>query len=81
MSVAIPDGLQQFARELAELARKHDLRTIEGSFTPGMDHAWNERVTFTWKAGRHGEDGYSIQLSSMHIAHVRASVSEGEKHA
>jgi hypothetical protein len=78
MTAEIPPAVQQFARELAALARKHGMRHVQGWFQPGFDHGWSPRVEFDWMDGRHGEDSDKVRLSSTHQITVRASL--GERH-
>jgi hypothetical protein len=60
----IPKDLQEFARELGELAQKHGLHRLHGEFSPGLRSKWNNNVTFYWEAGRHGDAAHKISLSS-----------------
>lgn len=70
----IPEGLQTFGRELAVLAKRHGLMAMHGEFRGGLDSAWHTPVTFTWRAGRHGEDAYTISLQSVVTTVVKVNV-------
>lgn len=52
----IPAHVQQFAREFTALARKHKLRngSIQLSFGWEAPRVWDNPITITWSAGRHG---------------------------
>ena len=65
--VEFPKTVIEFANELIELCRKHDLRSFRGKLTPGFSvrhmEGWNE-FSFSWSAGRHGEDGRNMNVSA-----------------
>lgn len=69
--IVIDEQIQAFARELAQLAQKYDIRRINGSILPGLDHKWRNEIHFVWTAGRHGEDGYVVNLSTSQDVQVR----------
>jgi hypothetical protein len=62
--IEIPLDMQDVANDLALLAQKHGLTRIKGDFTPPIFNPWTENIHFFWEAGRHGEDGNRIQVTS-----------------
>lgn len=63
---AIPERYIQFAREVARLAMKYQLRSFDLNIHPGYeDYAeWRDMICIGWKQGRHGEDSNDLRLSS-----------------
>jgi len=68
--IAIPENMREFARQLIGLAQSHNLREISGEFKPPLCDPWTAPIAFSWRAGRHGEDGYDLTLTSTHTAYV-----------
>lgn len=63
--VDIPEDIQQICREIAQVARKHNLGSISGKLQPPYTNGWNREVSFIWESGRHGEDSGKISISSL----------------
>lgn len=74
----IPEPVQQFARELAALAKKHGLWEITGEFRGGADYGWNHPVNFRWQHGRHGAEADGIRLWSTIPTYVTVSAANGK---
>lgn len=68
----IPEHLQSFARELAALATKYELRFVDGKFQGGD---WPNDIHFQWKFGRHGSDAFHIGLYSTQTVVVKMTAS------
>lgn len=68
IKIDIPDELQQICKDMAKVARKHGLYKFNGVFRPNT--GWAGDVSFTWEAGRHGEDSDSIRISSSFHVHT-----------
>lgn len=60
----IPDKYIDFCRELARVARKHNMNNLHGSFRPEFGSEWTEDINFRWKQGRHGEDSDELFVES-----------------
>ncbi len=70
----IPQSMQDFAREIGEVCRKHELNSFRGTFNPSSMQeigllAWGEFELF-WSAGRHFADSGTISI----IGNQRMSV-------
>lgn len=67
IKIDIPEHIQQICREFGDVARKHGLYHLSGTFkgTKG----WSGEINFNWDAGRHNEDSNEIRISStMHVS-------------
>ncbi len=71
VKVDIPENLQNICREIAKIARTHDLNSISGKFQPPYDGSWTGEISFGWEQGRHGEDSGEIRISSQFFVHTK----------
>ena len=69
--IDIPEELIEICRDMANVARKHGLIKFSGSFTPRTN--WGGDISFGWEAGRHGEDGDEIKISSQFTVFTKVS--------
>lgn len=76
IKVDIPEDLQQICRELAQVARKHELGSLSGKFQPLM-HPWHGEISFSWESGRHMEDAGEIRISSQFFVHTKIDEKKG----
>ncbi len=57
------DKMQEFAKELCALLRKHKLSSFSGEFSSGFDHkpCFN-KYNFNWSSGRHEAEAGEITI-------------------
>ncbi len=76
--ITIPEELQQVCRDIADVARKHGLLELSCDFDPrNMHNNWGGRISFLWRAGRHGEDANRLSISSQF--HVNTKINLPDK--
>lgn len=73
----IPKSIQDFAADLCEVCKKHELADFGGSFRLGFNNAdrldWGT-VSFVWKTGRHEEEANQIQIIAEQRVNVKIPV-------
>lgn len=55
--IKMPEEAAQFCKEVIELARKHKIQSVNGTFqfdTFNTDIDWRNNISFKWSSGRHG---------------------------
>jgi hypothetical protein len=71
-SHVIPQRYVEFCRELARVARKHEMTSFHCNFRPEWQSDWNDQINMAWEQGRHGEDSGHMVLTSNVM--VRTSI-------
>lgn len=62
----IPEGYQEFCKEVGRICKKHHIQEFHGSFRPPAVHAGgHSQIEFKWEQGRHGADSDKITISSQ----------------
>ena len=79
----IPQSMQDFAREIGEVCRKHKLSSFRGTFNPSsfQDHSlisWNNFELF-WESGRHFADSGTINVVGTQRMNVKIPFTLPEK--
>jgi hypothetical protein len=70
--VEMPEHVIQVCREMGKVAKENGLLEMSGKFRP--KRGWGGEVSFSWKAGRHGEDGDHISITTQFFASARLSI-------
>jgi len=60
--ITIPESIKNICKELAKVAQEQGLQELSGGFNGA--EGWDGKVSFFWKAGRHGEDQNEITIQS-----------------
>lgn len=72
-----PESIKDFAKELGELCRKHQLDKFTGTYRPGFfsddTHGWG-LFQFVFEDGRHGESSGKIQLLSERRLNIKLDI-------
>ena len=63
----IPVKYQEFAKELAKLARKNKFRSITCHVNPAFGDEWHEALDVSWTQGRHGVESGGVTITSNQV--------------
>lgn len=69
--IDIPENLIQVCRDIAKVARQNGLLRFNGSFSPRG--GWGGDISFSWEAGRHGEESDEIKISSQFFVFTKVN--------
>lgn len=75
----VPKHYIELCKEISQLARKHGLSKITGSFDPNWKDEFCGSITFCWQQGRHGAESGRIHIAGTMQKYVNIELEEGKK--
>lgn len=68
MNNILPTAAIEACKELALVAKKHNLNSFSATIKLPYEAGWNDDVTLRWESGRHGDDACRLDITStVHI--------------